>query len=275
MKLEVLVSAMHADVAELAQKMQLQTEAIIINQCDEYATEQFTIFDAEGNMREVKAYSFCERGIGLSRNNALLRAGGEISLFSDDDIIYENGYEKRILDEFAAHPTADVLLFNVSVNEKRRTYYNTDFHRVRWYNCGRYPAYAIAIKTEKMHAKNLTFSLLFGGGARYSNGEDSLFLVDCLKAGLKVYASPVLIGKEEERDSGSTWFSGYNRKFFYDRGVLYHYLYGKMAKIWGVRFLLKNKSVMCKEVTFKQAYRWLKEGIRFAKTGKEQAYETS
>ena len=275
MKLQVLVSAMHADAKELTNRMKLQTDAIIINQCDGNATEQFTIEDAEGNMREIKVYSFGERGIGLSRNNALLRANGEISLFADDDIIYGNGYEKKILDEFAAHPAADVLLFNVSVNDARRTYYNTDFHRVRWFNCGRYPAYAIAIKTEKMHAKNLTFSLLFGGGAKYSNGEDSLFLVDCLRAGLKVYASPVLIGKEEERESGSTWFAGYNRKFFYDRGVLYHYLYGKMAKIWGMRFLLKNKSVMCKEITFKQAYRWLKEGIRFAKTGKEQAYEAS
>ncbi len=275
MKLQVLVSAMHADGKELAQKMQLQTDAIIINQCDKNDTEQFTIEDAEGKKRDVRVYSFYERGIGLSRNNALLRANEDISLFSDDDIIYEKEYEKKILEEFALHPQADVLLFNVSVNEARRTYYNTDFHRVRWYNCGRYPAYAIAIKTEKMHAKNLTFSLLFGGGAKYSNGEDSLFLVDCLKAGLRVYASPVLIGKEEERDSGSTWFSGYNRKFFYDRGVLYHYLYGKMAKVWGLRFLLKNKSVMCKEITFKQAYQWLKEGIRFAKSGKENSHDAS
>lgn len=275
MKLQVLVSAMHADAKELTNRMKLQTDAIIINQCDGIAAEQFCIGDAEGNNREIKVYSFCERGIGLSRNNALLRASADISLFSDDDIIYEDGYEKKIIDEFASHLGADVLLFNVLVNEKRRTYYNTDFHRVRWYNCGRYPAYAIAIKTEQMHAKNLTFSLLFGGGAKYSNGEDSLFLVDCLKAGLKVYASPVLIGKEEERDSGSTWFSGYNRKFFYDRGVLYHYLYGKMAKVWGLRFLLKNKSAMCKEITFKQAYQWLKEGIRFAKNGKEQGDEAS
>ena len=273
MKLQVLVSAMHKEPKALAEKMNLCTEAVIINQCDSYGEEHFTVSDAEGRPREICAYSFCERGIGLSRNNALLRASGDISLFSDDDIIYEADYEKKIVEEFTAHKEADVILFNVDVNEKRRTYYNTNYHRVRWYNCGRYPAYAIAIKTEKMHAKNLTFSLLFGGGAKYSNGEDSLFLADCLRAGLKLYASPVLIGKEEERDSGSTWFSGYHKKFFYDRGVLYHYLYGTMAKVFGLRFLLKNKTRMCEEVSFKQAYRWLKEGVNFAKTGKEKSHE--
>ena len=268
MKVQLLISAMHADSKALVKKMNVSSEAILINQCDENSYENFFVEDVVGGKREIRAYSFCERGVGLSRNNALLRASEEISLFSDDDIVYVKDYEQKIVEQFEKHKEADVLLFNVEVCEERRTYFNTDFHRVRWYNCGRYPVYAIAIRTEKMHNNNLTFSLLFGGGAKYSNGEDSLFLRDCLKAGLKMYATDVLIGKEEAGES--TWFFGYNKKFFYDRGVLYHYLYGKMAKVWGIRFLLKNKNTMCKEISFKQAYEYLKDGIYFAKFGKER-----
>ena len=268
MKVQLLISAMFAEPKELVNKMNVSSEAVLINQCDVNGFENFWVQDADGIDREIKAYSFKERGVGLSRNNALLRADKEISLFSDDDIIYVDDYEKRIVDEFKKHKEADVLLFNVEVCEERRTYFNTDFHRVRWYNCGRYPAYAIAIRTDKMHSSNLTFSLLFGGGAKYSNGEDSLFLRDCLKAGLKMYATDVVIGREEAGES--TWFFGYNKKFFYDRGVLYHYLYGAMAKVWGFRFLLKNKATMCKEIPFKHAYRYLKEGIYFAKHGEEK-----
>ena len=33
-----------------------------------------------------------------------------------------------------------------------------------------------AVRRERLQAANITFSLLFGGGAKYSNGEDSLFL---------------------------------------------------------------------------------------------------
>ena len=268
MNVQLLISAMFAEPKELVNKMNVSSEAVLINQCDVNGFENFWVQDADGIDREIKAYSFNERGVGLSRNNALLRADKEISLFSDDDIIYVDDYEKRIASEFEKHKEADVLLFNVEVCEERRTYFNTDFHRVRWYNCGRYPAYAIAIRTDKMHSSNLTFSLLFGGGAKYSNGEDSLFLRDCLKAGLKMYATDVVIGRDEAGES--TWFFGYNKKFFYDRGVLYHYLYGAMAKVWGLRFLLKNKATMCKEIPFKHAYRHLKEGIYFAKHGEEK-----
>ena len=268
MKVQLLISAMYANPKELIEKMNVSSDAVLVNQCDENGYESFTVKDESGADREIRAYSFFERGVGLSRNNALLRADKDISMFSDDDIIYVKDYEKKIAEEFEKHPEADVLLFNVEVCEARRTYYNTDFHRVRWYNCGRYPAYAIAIRTEKLHNANVTFSLLFGGGAKYSNGEDSLFLKDCLKAGLKMYATDVLIGKETPGDS--TWFFGYNKKFFYDRGVLYHYLYGKMAKVWGLRFLLKNKDTMCKEIPFATAYKYLKDGIYFAKNGKER-----
>lgn len=268
MKVQLLISAMQKNPKELIAGMNVTSDAILINQCDKYGFESFSVQDTNGQDREIKAYSFKEKGVGLSRNNALLRADKEICLFSDEDIVYEKDYEKRIIDEFEKHKEADVLLFNVEVCEKRRTYFNTDFHRVRWYNCGRYPAYAIAIKTEQMHRHNLTFSLLFGGGAKYSNGEDSLFLRDCLRAGLKMYATDVVIGKEEERES--TWFSGYNKKFFYDRGVLYHYLYGTMAKVWGLRFLLKNKTTMCKEISIKEAYGHLKDGIYCAKHSKEK-----
>ena len=106
----------------------------------------------------------------------------------------------------------------------------------------------------------MTFSLLFGGGARYSNGEDSLFLAECSRKGLKVYKAPVTIGKENGRPS--TWFHGYNEKFFYDRGVLYHFLYGRAALLMALRFLYKHKGVMCKEMPFSRAFSLMCKGIR-------------
>ena len=104
---------------------------------------------------------------------------------------------------------------------------------------------------------------MFGGGARYSNGEDSIFIRDCLRKKMKAMAVPVNIGKEVPRPS--TWFNGYNEKFFFDRGVLYAYLYGCMAKPFALRFLLKHKNIMFKEeypISMKQAYSLMKKGFR-------------
>ena len=98
-----------------------------------------------------------------------------------------------------------------------------------------------------------------GGGAKYSNGEDSLFLRDCLKAGLRIYAHTVCIGEEIERES--TWFSGYHEKFFKDRGVLYHFLYGRMASLLSFRFLWVHRRQMCGEIPLKKAFALMRAGI--------------
>jgi glycosyltransferase involved in cell wall biosynthesis len=252
MTLQVLVAAVGQNPRELAAKMNIESEAIIINQSDSFGYEEFST-------PLIKAYTFAERGVGLSRNNALLRASGDIVLFSDEDIVLDSGYPETILAEFAAHPQADVILFNVEVDERRATYHNTAFKRVRWYNYGRYPAYSIAARTKRLHNANITFSLLFGGGARYSVGEDNLFLRDCLKNGLKLFASPQKIGQEIYRES--TWFTGYNEKYFYDRGVQYHYLYGYMAKPFALRSLWSKRKLMCQEIPLQKAYKLMKNGI--------------
>jgi glycosyltransferase involved in cell wall biosynthesis len=254
MTLQVLIAAVNQNVRDLTTKMNLQTDAIIINQDDHFAYEEIPIPDAT-----IKAYTFAERGVGLSRNNALLRATADLVLFSDEDIILNTDYADTITQEFTAHPEADLILFNVDVDERRATYKNTAFKRIRWYNYGRYPTYSIVARTDRLHSANVTFSLLFGGGAKYANGEDSLFLHDCLKKGLRVYGSPREIGREEYRES--TWFNGYNEKFFTDRGVLYHHLYGIMAKPFALRFLLAKKAEMCREIKLSEAYKFMKIGI--------------
>ena len=166
---------------------------------------------------------------------------------------------RKVLEAFEEHPGADLLFFNVQAMPGRETYCNREFGRVRWYNSGRYPTYSLAVRTRRIHQKNITFSLLFGGGARYSAGEDSLFIRDCLKAGLKAYKVPVSIGHERERES--TWFTGYNDKFFYDRGVLYHYLYGPAARPMALRFLFAHREEMCREIPWRKAYGIMCRGI--------------
>lgn len=255
MKVEVLVSGMNQSMKELAERMNLQSDAVIINQCDRLSLEEIT---RAGN--QIRFYSFPDRGIGRSRNEAILRAHGDICLFSDEDIVYEPNYEEAVLKEFEQNPKADMILFNIEVARERRTYHITERKRVRFYNCGRYGAVSFAVRRESLLASGVTFSLLFGGGAKYSNGEDSLFLKEFMGKGYRVYTAPVTIGRETAGDS--TWFAGYNEKFFHDRGVLYRALYGGLARAMALRFLLAHRDKLCEKVSVKQAYQWMREGIR-------------
>lgn len=262
-KVQVLISALNQDIKVLAEKMKIETDAVIVNQCDEYDYREW-----HTESGRIQSFSMAERGVGLSRNTALLHANADICLFSDEDIVLDKGYRDILQKAYRQNPDADMILFNVRVVPERRTYWNEQVKRIRWYNYGRYPAYSISGKLEALRRANVHFSLLFGGGAKYSNGEDSLFLRDCLRAGMKIYAVPDCIGEEIPRESGvSTWFDGFTGKFFKDRGVLYYYLYGKLAKIFSLRFLIKNKAGMCGEIPMRKAYRLMAEGIRSQKNG--------
>ena len=258
MKIQLLVSAVDKDAVDLIGQMHIQTDAVVVNQCDRYGYEEI----ADKGYR-IQVFSMPERGVGLSRNTALLHAGGDICVFSDEDIVLSEDYEAQILKAYKELPDADMILVNVKVAPARKTYWNEDIHRITYRNYGRYPAYSITARRDALLRANVHYSLLFGGGARYSNGEDSLFLRDCLKAGLKIYSHTICIGEETERES--TWFSGYHEKFFRDRGVLYHYLYGKMALPLAFRFLWVHRREICRGVSLQQAYSWMKDGVREAK----------
>lgn len=258
MNLQLLVAAINKDEIKLSNEMNINSDAIIANQGSAFGYVRY-----KHRGYDVEAYSFAEKGVGLNRNTALMRASADIVLFSDDDIVYEDDYRDKVLKEFEKNPKADMILFNVNVSPERKTYEITDYGRVRWYNCGRYPTYSMAVRLNRIRENNISFSLLFGGGAKYSNGEDSLFIRDCLKKGLKVYKAPVQIGTE--RETPSTWFEGYTEKFFYDRGVLYHYLYGCLAPVMARRFIEKNKKKMCDTISKKEALKLMKNGIQDVK----------
>ncbi|MBR5421426.1 MAG: glycosyltransferase [Lachnospiraceae bacterium] len=255
MKLTVLTAALEQDTENLPERMHLACDAIIVNQCDKDGRAEW---DYKGH--KITVLNRAERGVGRSRNLALSEAYGDIVLFSDDDIIYDEGYVPKIIRAFRRRPKADLLLFNVRVNEKRRTYWNSREKNVHSFNCGRYPTFCCAARLDRLKEAGVEFSLLFGGGAPYANGEDSLFFMDCLRAGLKIRAVNVVIGYEKERTS--TWFSGYDVKFFRDRGVLYAFLYRGWAELWAARFVLAKHKEMCKDIPPLDAFLLMHSGIK-------------
>lgn len=80
MKVEVLASVMNTTLPETAEHMNLQSDAVIINQCDRLASEEMQISSGNGESR-IRFFSFPDSGIGRSRNEAILRAEGDICLF--------------------------------------------------------------------------------------------------------------------------------------------------------------------------------------------------
>lgn len=214
-KLEVLVATMGREINDLSlvDKMNIQSDVLIINQTN-------TVSYVADKSKRAKMYSFDERGVGLSRNNALMRSYSDICVMADDDMVYVDNYESIIMSAYEKHPDADFIVFNVRVHYNDRIEERVKKNgRIRYWNSLKYGTVTFTFKRESVLKKNMSFSLLFGGGTKYSSGEDTLFIWTALKKGLKIYSEKTIIADVYNYDS--SWFEGYNDKFYKDKGALF------------------------------------------------------
>lgn len=255
MTVQTLIPTMNQTDFSVLDRMNIRTDAIVVNQCEDFSK---TVFDRNG--KKVEFYSLSERGIGQSRNFSLMRASGDIVLFSDDDIKYYDDYEEQIIYAFKEHPDADMIAFNLDFKGGTRKRKKIEsVKKVKPYKTGSFGAARIAVRLEAVRKNNICFSLLFGGGARYSAGEDVLFITDAIRSGMRMYEIPITVGEIE--DSESTWFKGYNEKFFYDKGVLFAAMGKKTAFLRCVRYAVVY-SGECKKLGIKKAFGLMVKGCK-------------
>jgi hypothetical protein len=161
----------------------------------------------------------------------LFAANADIVLFSDDDITYYDGTLAQVKTAFAAFPDADVIIFSVDLEKRGEIYERrrVPHKKMHIWNAMKYGTYSIAAKRKSLIKNNITFHHCFGGGALYGSGEDSLFLKECFDKKLKVYSYDYVLGKCNKDQS--SWFSGFNEKFFYDKGALFGCLFPRLKYV--------------------------------------------
>ena len=206
MRYQLLISTMNQTDFTLIDEMNLASDTIIINQSN---THKYECVERNGN--QYKMYSFCEHGVGLSRNSAFMRADADIIEFADDDMIFVENYKELVLNAFSKCPEADAILFSIkSLNPERPLHAIKKFKKIGKVEARKYGCARLAIRKSKLLYHNIAFSLLFGGGAKYGAGEDTILVNDLIDAGLKVYVSPIKIA--DVKQETSSWFRGLNDK---------------------------------------------------------------
>jgi len=260
-ELQVLAVTMNQKDFTLLDRMNIQSDILIGNQADRY-----DVSETEYRGHKVTMYTWNERGVGLNRNNLIMRADADIILFADDDVIYDNGYADIVVNAFKEHPEADAITFDVvPIPDTINPDLNKTWHRIRWYNCLKYGAPRLAIRTKVLKDKNVYFSLLFGGGAKYSSGEDSLFIAELIKKGVKVYGCPQKIG--HVTFDTSSWYVGYTEKYFKDKGIFFHFLAPRFGKLLCLQYCVRRNSLFKEAYTAKEAYQLMIKGIEECKKG--------
>ena len=234
-RLQLLVATMNlTDIIGLCDKMHIASDVLIINQSD---CVKYECLFYHGY--KIECYTFAERGLSRSRNNALLRCTGEILCIADDDMVYTDTYREDIINEFQKHPEADALVFNVTaLNDERSGKPIEKYARVGKRESREYGSVHIAIRKRALIGKNVYFNTLFGSGATYSCGEDTLFLKELIEKDLKLYKTPIRIASVDMSDS--TWFKGYNEKYFKDKGALIEAAYPRCSYLLAILQSVRN-----------------------------------
>lgn len=244
MKLQVLVTTMHANDLSLYKKMNLKCDAIIANQCDENNYIEEII---EGN--NAKLISTKTRGLSRNRNIALsyVSQDSDLLLFSDDDLVFDNDYVDLIINEFEKHPEADAIKFNIHDISKTR---KISMKRIEKYekctrrNMSSSGVCGVVIKQSVIKKHNLHFHENFGTGTENYCGEDTIFLQTLINKKVKFYRSPVDIAGIDQTES--TWFKGYEEKFFIVAGKVFATIYPRIARLLAVRSSIKfSKNPKC------------------------------
>ena len=97
MKLIVLISCMHEKDHSIIERSNVQTDVVVVNQCDKDSVDEFDFKNKQGENCHAKFINTTERGLSRSRNMALLNSWGDVCYICDDDEILQDDYENIIM----------------------------------------------------------------------------------------------------------------------------------------------------------------------------------
>lgn len=247
-KLQIVISTMNLkndeQVENLRREMKIQTDYLIINQVKN---------KKEIEIQNEKVISVEQYGLSLSRNLAMKNATANIILLADDDLVYVDNYQEIIEEAYRKNPEVDMICFWVKSRNPNRKVKRLPTGKIGYIKTMRICSFQISMR--RNHVKGVNFDERFGAGSFYNRGEESIFLCDCLRKGLKIKFVNQKIAEVEQKES--TWYNGYSEEYFEKQGKIFKRMYPKFYKIMMLQFAIRKYPQYRKEVTFKKALKKL------------------
>ena len=260
MKLEILLSCMNQTDDTLIRNSRITGDVLVVNQCGRDGERTFST--EKGRVRWLDSSA---RGLTVSRNLALSESRADVCLLCDDDEVFQQDYEEKILNAYTQLPEADVIIFNM-VN--RPAALGDSVTRIRFPKTIRVSSWQISFRRKNLLDAGIRFDELLGAGTGNGAEEELKFLTDCEKAGLKIYYVPERIASVAQAES--TWFDGFNEQFFYNRGATTRYILGyPLAAAYAVYYVARKKDMYLEYITPLNALKAIFRGMHDNKITKQ------
>lgn len=258
MKLDVLMSCMHQEDDRLIADSHISGNAVVINQCDrqdEWVRDNIHWIDTK------------TRGLTVSRNLAIHASDADICMLCDDDEVFCDGYEQKILNAYRSVPDADVIAFKMAGHAPS---FPDRVMRLRFPKTMKVYSVQMSFRRNRLLEKGVLFDEDLGAGTGNGAEEELKFLTDCEKAGLKIYYVPEEIASFSQ--DHSTWFAGFNETFFYNRGATTRYILGyPLAFLYACYYVIRKRKMYIDQIGSFRAMKALLRGMRDNKIRKIKA----
>jgi len=260
MKIEVLISTMNQVNYDLLESMRIDSGCVVVNQCGEDSVVEFSC-----RGYPVKWINSSEIGLSRSRNLAIKNSSADICVLADDDLVYVNGYSARILSEFDKMPSADVLAFRVDGIGRIFKKYPKVTKKLNFISSMKVSSVQIAFKRNRFIDKGIFFREEFGAGSIFYAGEESVLLSDCQRIGFEMYFVPEKVADLHLGDS--TWFEGFNERYFITKGANFTAMSKPLAVLLIVQFAFRKRSLYQHQATLVQALKNMLRGRKIYLSG--------
>jgi O-antigen/teichoic acid export membrane protein len=262
--LEVLIPTMHCDgednVRKLLAYLNVKSDAVIANQTEfdfKYS------FDYEGH--KIKVIDSSTRGVSKNRNILLENLEASIGLFIDDDCALIDGYQDKIVGFFLKNKIEAMYTNGLISSGKKISNKQTEYV-VRFSDVSHAGGPGIVIAKEAIQKYDLSFNELLGTPNEIYSGEDSYFMYQLVKKGVKMYRYSGVIFDIVADLEKSSYFKGFDEQFFASKGAVNKLLHPRLYKLYEIYFAFRLQRKTSKR--FDYIYKNMVKGEKYIKNNR-------
>jgi len=217
----------------------------------------------------IKVLNVFEKGLSKSRNLALKNATKKLLIFTDDDVVFQQKFEKKIIKSFNSYEEHDGFRFQYlnsqgNLAKKYSRVFEPKLTKLEILNTS---SVELVFKRENLEKESLQFDENFGLGTKFFMGEEAIFVSDGIKKGLKIGFVPEELLSHSQPSTGHK--TPISDVYFVQSAVFYR-IFGKMYLFWialKLFFDLKQSKINFSKIgyLFKQAQKGKKAYVNATK----------
>ncbi|MEQ4205594.1 glycosyltransferase [Actinopolymorpha sp. B17G11] len=191
----------------------------------------------DGELARARVIPVPGTGVAKSRNASIECARGRYLLFGDDDVTVNLAGVGEGIRHLQRTGHALALGQGTDPSGSMRKRYPRHVTPLTPFNSAKAATYEMLIDLSQVRAKGVRFDVRFGAGTDLHLGDEYIFIMDLLRAGLSGDAVPVIFGTHPRVSSGTQWGSPEDS---HARAVALNRVFGRWAPFARMAFGLKN-----------------------------------